>query len=155
MYQLPLFSTGINPSVLNHIMERLLFCHSTINFKSVDMAELFHRTDRTNFLGLNKREKDRKNNCFFICILFNLATIRDKSFISLHPPALIQSLVSSNGHSYLITHSAAKTKNILHWQVTVTKGWGLTILPATRNRYFHGSNFPAVQIELWWHWWQI
>ena len=55
-------TTGISPSVLNHIMERSLFCHSPINFKSVDTAELFHRT---NFLGLKKREKDRKNSFVF------------------------------------------------------------------------------------------
>lgn len=68
-------TTGINPSVLNHIMEWLLFFHSTVNFKSVDMVELSHRT---NFLGLKKlfkKKRERQEELFFICILLNLATI--------------------------------------------------------------------------------
>ena len=48
-------------------MERLLFCHSTINFKSVDTAELFHRT---NFLGLKKKERGRQKELLFFNLHF-------------------------------------------------------------------------------------
>ena len=119
-YRLPLLTTVIiKPPVLNHIMKRSLFCHSTINFKSDDMAELLHRT---NFLGLKKKRKTERI-VFFVCILFNLATIRDKSFISLHAPTCSHTKSGKQQWSFLSHHALCSKNKKYNYNINRLPSW--------------------------------